>query len=185
MITQNTVERSRPASLAAGMVLGIAARFPANLASGMRNRRTSPAPLLVLCHADHVDMRYRYRLQGIVEVCRTVAQQPFGRLSHLLSGPAYFESRTPAAITTAPDTATCALCRLAGRCARRLGRSAGWRGVHAVPMSLMLTCTLKSRLTQTMLALPRLICAQIELSPYQPAAPTCSLPRGCSPPAGG
>ena len=97
------------------MVLGIAARFPANLASGMRNRRASPAPLLVLCHVDQVDMRYRHRLQGIVEVCRTVAEQPFGRLSHLLSGPAYFESRTPAAITTAPDAAVRTLCRLAGR----------------------------------------------------------------------
>ena len=50
-------------------------------------------------------------------------------------------------------------------------------------MSLMVTCTLKSRLTQMMFALPRLICAQIELSPCQPAAPTCSLPRGCCPPA--
>ena len=51
------------------MVLGIAARLPANLASGLRNRCATLAPLLVLCHVDHVDMRNRHRLPGIVEKC--------------------------------------------------------------------------------------------------------------------
>jgi len=42
-------DRLSLAASSASMVLGIAARLPANLASGLRNRCASPAPLLVLC----------------------------------------------------------------------------------------------------------------------------------------
>ena len=62
-------DRLSLAASSASMVLGIAARLPANLASGLRNRCATSAPLLVLCHVDHVDMRNRHRLPGIVEKC--------------------------------------------------------------------------------------------------------------------
>ena len=57
LITQNCRTVDQAASQAASMVLVIAARLPANLASGMRNRRVSPALLAVLCDVDHVDIR--------------------------------------------------------------------------------------------------------------------------------
>ena len=66
-------DRLSLAASSASMVLGIAARLPANLASGLRNRCATSAPLLVLCHVDHVDMRNRHRLPGIVETA-TVRQ---------------------------------------------------------------------------------------------------------------
>ena len=72
--------------------LAHAAHSLANLGLGLPTRCATLAPLLVFSSKDEIDMRKRDRQDGSVEICRTVGQRPFGRLSHFQRGPTLFEA---------------------------------------------------------------------------------------------